>query len=200
VWSNSSCIIGIAADPNSLSPGRVKAIYQEPHGVLWAGLFPRALDRLDRKTGKTRYTSTLYGVICTCCRRAPTRRRKCSFSSGSLFKSRTLENGFRTFQELFVSAIRRDWKAAVFCDLRPQNAASNKCSLFRKFWCKLRGRNPRLFNHHWDRCSVIPAFRKEFGRCIEHQLAEYLSAFLRFGCVKIGHPSCNPSKNIESSE
>ena len=38
-------------DPNSLSPGRVKAIYQDPDGVLWVGLFPRALDRLDRKTG-----------------------------------------------------------------------------------------------------------------------------------------------------
>ena len=40
------------ADPNSLSPGRVKAIYQDPNGVLWVGLFPRALDRLDRKTGQ----------------------------------------------------------------------------------------------------------------------------------------------------
>ncbi len=47
------------ADPNSLSPGRVKAIYQDPNGVLWVGLFPRALDRLDRKTGKiTHYVPT----------------------------------------------------------------------------------------------------------------------------------------------
>ena len=40
------------ADPNSLSPGRVKAIYQDPNGVLWVGFFPRALDRMDRKTGQ----------------------------------------------------------------------------------------------------------------------------------------------------
>ena len=40
------------ADPNSLSPGRVKAIYQDPNGILWVGFFPRALDRLDRKTGQ----------------------------------------------------------------------------------------------------------------------------------------------------
>jgi ligand-binding sensor domain-containing protein/signal transduction histidine kinase len=39
-------------DPNSLSRGRVKAIYAEPNGVVWLGFFPRALDRLDRKTGK----------------------------------------------------------------------------------------------------------------------------------------------------
>jgi ligand-binding sensor domain-containing protein/signal transduction histidine kinase len=39
-------------DPSSISPGRVKAIYQEPNGVLWLGFFPRALDRLDRKTGQ----------------------------------------------------------------------------------------------------------------------------------------------------
>ena len=50
---NSSAIIRIApADPNSLSPGKVTAIYEEPNGVLWVGFFPRALDRLDRKTGK----------------------------------------------------------------------------------------------------------------------------------------------------
>ena len=30
----------------------MKAIHQDPDGVLWVGLFPRALDRLDRKTGK----------------------------------------------------------------------------------------------------------------------------------------------------
>ena len=40
------------ADPNSLSPGKVTAIYEDSNGVLWVGLFPRALDRLDRKTGK----------------------------------------------------------------------------------------------------------------------------------------------------
>ena len=39
-------------NPNSLSRGRVKAIYAEPNGVVWVGFFPRALDRLDRKTGK----------------------------------------------------------------------------------------------------------------------------------------------------
>ena len=51
--SNSSSIYRHrAADPNSLSPGRVKAIHQDPDGVLWVGFFPRALDRLDRKTGQ----------------------------------------------------------------------------------------------------------------------------------------------------
>ena len=39
-------------DPSSISPGRVKAIYEDPNGVLWLGFFPRALDRLDRETGK----------------------------------------------------------------------------------------------------------------------------------------------------
>jgi len=39
-------------DPKSLSSGRVRAIYQESNGFLWVGLFPRALDRLDPKTGK----------------------------------------------------------------------------------------------------------------------------------------------------
>jgi ligand-binding sensor domain-containing protein/signal transduction histidine kinase len=38
-------------EPDSLSPGRVKAIHQDPNGVLWVGLFPRALDRLEPKTG-----------------------------------------------------------------------------------------------------------------------------------------------------
>jgi ligand-binding sensor domain-containing protein/signal transduction histidine kinase len=48
-----------AANSGSLSAGRVKAIYQDPNGVLWVGLFPRALDRLDRKTGKiTHYIPT----------------------------------------------------------------------------------------------------------------------------------------------
>jgi ligand-binding sensor domain-containing protein len=36
---------------NSLSPGKVTAIYEEPSGILWIGFLPRALDRLDRKTG-----------------------------------------------------------------------------------------------------------------------------------------------------
>ena len=50
---SSSAITGIApTDPNSLSPGRVTAIYEEPNGILWVGFFPRALDRLDRKTGQ----------------------------------------------------------------------------------------------------------------------------------------------------
>jgi ligand-binding sensor domain-containing protein/signal transduction histidine kinase len=40
------------ADPTSLSPGRVKAIHQDPDGILWVGLFPRALDRVDPKTGE----------------------------------------------------------------------------------------------------------------------------------------------------
>ena len=38
--------------PNSLSPGKVTAIYEEPNGILWVGFQPRALDRLDRKTGE----------------------------------------------------------------------------------------------------------------------------------------------------
>jgi len=37
--------------PKSLSPGKVTAIYEEPSGILWIGFLPRALDRLDRKTG-----------------------------------------------------------------------------------------------------------------------------------------------------
>ena len=41
-----------AGDPNSLSPGRVTAIYWDSEGVLWVGFSPRALDRLDRKTGQ----------------------------------------------------------------------------------------------------------------------------------------------------
>ncbi len=39
-------------DPNSLSPGRVSAIYLDSENVLWLGFFPRALDRLDRRTGR----------------------------------------------------------------------------------------------------------------------------------------------------
>ena len=39
-------------DPDSLLAGRIKSIYQDSNGVLWVGLFPRALDRFDRKTGK----------------------------------------------------------------------------------------------------------------------------------------------------
>jgi ligand-binding sensor domain-containing protein/signal transduction histidine kinase len=38
--------------PNTLSPGKVTAIYEEPNGILWVGFQPRALDRLDRKTGE----------------------------------------------------------------------------------------------------------------------------------------------------
>ena len=41
-----------SADPNSLSSGRAMALYGEPDGVLWVGFFPRALDRVDRATGK----------------------------------------------------------------------------------------------------------------------------------------------------
>jgi ligand-binding sensor domain-containing protein/signal transduction histidine kinase len=37
---------------NSLSPGKVTAIYEEPNNILWVGFLPRALDRLDRKTGQ----------------------------------------------------------------------------------------------------------------------------------------------------
>ena len=40
------------ANPNSLSPGKVTAIHEDSDGVLWVGFFPRALDRVDRKTGK----------------------------------------------------------------------------------------------------------------------------------------------------
>jgi signal transduction histidine kinase/ligand-binding sensor domain-containing protein len=39
-------------DLNSLSPGRVTAIHANSEGILWVGLSPRALDRLDRKTGQ----------------------------------------------------------------------------------------------------------------------------------------------------
>jgi ligand-binding sensor domain-containing protein len=39
-------------DPNSLSPGRVTAIYADSEDTLWVGFSPRALDRLDRKTGQ----------------------------------------------------------------------------------------------------------------------------------------------------
>ena len=39
-------------DANSLSPGRVTAIYRDSEGILWVGFSPRALDRLDRKTGQ----------------------------------------------------------------------------------------------------------------------------------------------------
>ena len=39
-------------DSHSVSAGRVKAIYEDGNGVLWVGLFPRALDRVDRKTGR----------------------------------------------------------------------------------------------------------------------------------------------------
>jgi ligand-binding sensor domain-containing protein/signal transduction histidine kinase len=47
-------------DPNSLSPGRVTAIYLDSDNVLWLGFFPRALDRLDRKTGRiTHYVPDL---------------------------------------------------------------------------------------------------------------------------------------------
>ncbi len=49
------------ADHDSLSPGKATAIYQEPGGVLWIGLFPRALDRLDRKTGKVTHHVPLPG-------------------------------------------------------------------------------------------------------------------------------------------
>jgi ligand-binding sensor domain-containing protein/signal transduction histidine kinase len=42
-----------AADPNSVSPGRVKAIHQDRDGVVWVGFFPRALDRVNRKTRQT---------------------------------------------------------------------------------------------------------------------------------------------------
>jgi len=38
--------------PNSLSPGKVTAIYEDLNKILWIGFAPRALDRLDRKTGK----------------------------------------------------------------------------------------------------------------------------------------------------
>jgi len=41
-----------SAGSDRLSPGRVTAIHQDADGVLWLGFFPRALDRLDRKTGR----------------------------------------------------------------------------------------------------------------------------------------------------
>ena len=39
-------------DPKTLSSGEATALYLDPDGVLWVGFFPRALDRVDRKTGK----------------------------------------------------------------------------------------------------------------------------------------------------
>ena len=39
-------------EPDSLSPGKVSAIHEDSNGVLWVGSFPRALDRLDRKSGR----------------------------------------------------------------------------------------------------------------------------------------------------
>ena len=41
----------VGREPDSLSPGKVSAIHEDSDGVLWVGFFPRALDRLDRKTG-----------------------------------------------------------------------------------------------------------------------------------------------------
>jgi ligand-binding sensor domain-containing protein len=41
-----------AGDSSSLSPGRVTAIYPDSDGFLWLGFSPRALDKLDRKTGQ----------------------------------------------------------------------------------------------------------------------------------------------------
>ena len=42
----------LPSSPNSLSPGKVTAIYEDPNNILWVGFLPRALNRLDRKTGK----------------------------------------------------------------------------------------------------------------------------------------------------
>ncbi|MEO8592661.1 MAG: two-component regulator propeller domain-containing protein [Candidatus Solibacter sp.] len=39
----------------SLSPGKVTAIYEEPNDVLWVGFLPRALDRVNRKTGEVNH-------------------------------------------------------------------------------------------------------------------------------------------------
>ena len=39
-------------EPDSLSPGKVSAIHEDSNGVLWVGSFPRALDRLDQKSGR----------------------------------------------------------------------------------------------------------------------------------------------------
>jgi PAS domain S-box-containing protein len=39
-------------DPDSLSAGTVTAIYEDSNDSFWVGFFPRALDSLDRKTGK----------------------------------------------------------------------------------------------------------------------------------------------------
>lgn len=49
--------------PDSLSPGRVKAVYEDRDGVLWVGFFPRALDKLDRATGRiTHYLPSPSGL------------------------------------------------------------------------------------------------------------------------------------------
>jgi PAS domain S-box-containing protein len=38
--------------PDALSAGKVTAIYEDSDNIVWVGFAPRALDRLDRKTGK----------------------------------------------------------------------------------------------------------------------------------------------------
>ncbi len=38
-------------DPIVSHPARSPRFMQEPNGILWVGFLPRALDRLDRKTG-----------------------------------------------------------------------------------------------------------------------------------------------------
>ena len=49
-----------AGDPNSLSPGRVTALYRGSNDVLWVGYSPRALDRVHLKTGHiTHYVAGL---------------------------------------------------------------------------------------------------------------------------------------------
>ena len=57
---SSSAVTSISPTaPIALSPGKVTAIYEEPNGILWVGFQPRALDRLDRKTGEvTHYVAS----------------------------------------------------------------------------------------------------------------------------------------------
>ena len=47
--SSSASYRHLPNSPNSLSPGKVTAIYQEPNGILWVGFYPRALDQIGSK-------------------------------------------------------------------------------------------------------------------------------------------------------
>ena len=91
--------------PSSLSPGRVKAIHQDPDGVLWVGLFPRALDRLDRKTGRDHPLPSREGDEKTLGRRNQRQQhlqRSVGLSLGrrGWQRSRPVRRAYRTLQAL----------------------------------------------------------------------------------------------------